>query len=141
MNVRVNVPKKAASALLVAVFATLVGCAGPQQAVGPEQHVASLAATRWEWMIDGEWKQAYDMLTPGYRALHPLKEYRAQFNSPQLWQKAQIVKTSCEGNKCDVQVALTVKVPFARKPEATVETNFTETWLREGDRWYHYEKP
>ncbi len=130
----------AAPALLVLML-SVVGCATQQQADQPEQQVVKLAAQRWAWLIDAEWKPAYDLLTPGYRALHTLKEYREKFQSAHLWQKAVVSRAECQADKCDVHVALTVTSPLARKPGVVVETNFTETWLREGGRWYYYEKP
>lgn len=129
-----------ASALLLAATALLAaGCATTADA--PDQQVSRLANQRWGYLIDGQWQKAYDMLTPGYRNLHDLREYQSQFKGAVQWRRAEVAQATCEAEKCDVRIELTVASPFARGKGDTISTFFTETWLKEDGRWYYYEKP
>lgn len=122
-----------ATALLVAGCATTVGAA--------DQQVSKLANQRWGHLIEGQWQKAYDMLTPGYRNLHDLREFQSQFKGAVQWRRAEVAQATCEAEKCDVRIELTVASPFGRGKGDTITTFFTETWLKEGGRWYYYEKP
>lgn len=131
-----------ASAVAAAALAG-AGCAstGTAASQAPEAHVAQLANQRWSHLIAGEWKKAYDMITPGYRSLHDLREYQSQFKGAVHWKKAEVATTACESDKCEVRIKLTVASPFGRGKADTISTFFNETWLKEGGRWYYYEKP
>lgn len=126
------------AAVLAAVLA-LAGCA--TAVATPEEQVTRLAQERWAHKINGDWKSAYEMLTPAYRQLHSQREYQAQFKGAVNWQRAEVASTSCEPQKCEVRIALTVTSPLARGKGDTIHTFFNETWLNEGGHWYYYEKP
>ena len=53
----------------------------------------------------------------------------------------KVINTTCEPEKCEVRMELTINNPMVRRADDTLTTNFSETWLQEGGRWYHYEKP
>lgn len=124
---------------LVAAMVALSGCA--TTVMTPEQQTSQLASQRWGYLIDGRWQKAYDMLTPAYRNLHDLREYQSQFKGAVQWRRAEVASTTCEAEKCEVRIELTVASPFGRGKGDTISTFFTETWLNEGGRWYYYEKP
>lgn len=132
---------KLLAALAVAASAALAGCAATSLTDSPEQTVTQLAQQRWSHLIDGRWADAYAMLTPAYRALHPLREYQAGFKGAVGWKRANVTAVTCEPEKCDVRMELVVTNPMARRADDTLSTNFSETWLKEDGRWYHYEKP
>lgn len=119
----------------------LSGCASTMPTGTPEQVVAQLAQQRWTHLIDGNWASAYAMLTPAYRALHTQRDYQNSFKSAAIWKTTQVISATCEAEKCEVRMELTVQNPMARRADDTLATNFTETWLQDGGRWYHYEKP
>ncbi|PVY91776.1 hypothetical protein C8C95_2634 [Acidovorax sp. 99] len=127
------------AAVLVVAMVALSGCA--TTAMTPEQQTSQLASQRWGYLIDGQWQKAYDMLTPAYRSLHDLREYQSQFKGAVQWKRAEVASTTCEAEKCEVRIELTVASPFGRGKGDTISTFFTETWLNEGGRWYYYEKP
>ncbi len=129
-------------AVMVAIAAATLALAGCASTLNtPEAQVAQLANQRWGHLIAGDWQKAYDMLTPGYRNLHDVREYQAQFKGAVQWKKAEVASTTCEPEKCEVRIGLTVASPFGRGKGDTISTFFNETWLKEGDRWYYYEKP
>ncbi|MGB4059273.1 MAG: hypothetical protein WBK26_03575 [Burkholderiaceae bacterium] len=119
----------------------LSGCASTTPAGTPEQVVGQLAQQRWAHLIDGRWTDAYAMLTPAYRALHTQREYQGTFKGAVTWKSTKVLNTTCEPEKCEVRMELTISNPMARRADDTITTNFTETWLQDGGRWYHYEKP
>lgn len=129
-------PGIAAVALLA-----LSGCASTTPAGPPEQVVAQLAQQRWAHLIDGNWASAYGMLTPAYRALHTQREYQSSFKGAVTWKSTKVLSTTCEPERCEVRMELIISNPLARRTDDTITTNFTETWLQDGGRWYHYEKP
>ncbi|GAA4418993.1 hypothetical protein [Acidovorax lacteus] len=123
-----------------AVLAAAAGCA--TTSANPEEHVTRLAEQRWAHLIDGRWQQAYDMLTPAYRKLHDLAEYRGTFKGGGVqWKGAKVVRSECEADKCELRLEITVLNPLGRRPGDTISTHVTEQWLKEGARWYYYEKP
>lgn len=126
------------AAVLAAVLA-LAGCA--TAVATPEEQVTRLAQERWAHKINGDWKSAYAMLTPAYRQLHDQREYQSQFKGGVNWLRAEVASTTCEPQKCEVRIGLTVTSPLARGKVDTITTFFNETWLNEGGRWYYYEKP
>lgn len=119
----------------------LSGCASTTPTGTPEQVVAQLAQQRWAHLIDGNWASAYAMLTPAYRALHTQREYQSSFKGAVTWKSTKVLSTTCEPERCEVRMELTISNPMARRADDTLSTNFTETWLQDGGRWYHYEKP
>lgn len=125
---------------LVAALA-LAGCATPAANQTPEQRVAARADQRWQHLLAGRFDQAYALLTPAYRALHTAQDYRGTFLGAVKWRGVKIVNTTCEPEKCEVRVELTVVNPLARRPDDTFATHFSETWLLSEGDWYHYEKP
>ncbi|MFY3382638.1 hypothetical protein [Paracidovorax sp. MALMAid1276] len=127
----------AATAALAAML--LAGCA--TTAATPEAQVTQLANQRWVHLVAGDWAKAYAMLTPSYRKLHDVKDYQSQFKGAVQWRKAEVASATCEAEKCDVRVELTVTSPFGRGKGDTISTFFNETWLKEDGRWYYYEKP
>ena len=123
----------------VAASLVLAGCAATNAT--PEQVVAQRASERWVHNINGDWKSSYEMLTPAYRQLHSQREYQSQFKGAVNWVRAEVANVTCEPEKCEVRMALTVTSPLARGKGDTITTFFNETWLNEGGRWYYYEKP
>ena len=132
---------KLAAGLAVTALLTLAGCTSSPPPSTPEQVVAQLAQQRWDHLIEGRWSDAYAMLTPGYRSLHTQREYQGSFKGATTWQSTKVNGIACEPERCEVRIELTIKNPMARRANDTFSTNFTETWLQEGGRWYHYEKP
>ena len=127
--------------LVAVALLALSGCASTTPAGTPEQVVAQLAQQRWAHLIDGNWASAYAMLTPAYRALHTQRDYQSSFKGAVTWRSTKVTATTCEPEKCEVRMELTISNPMARRADDTITTNFTETWLQDGGRWYHYEKP
>lgn len=137
-----SLARRTSMLVLAAAMAALAGCATTATTTSaPEQQVSQLASQRWGHLIDGQWQKAYDMLTPAYRSLHDLREYQSQFKGAVQWRRAEVANTTCEAEKCEVRIELTVASPFGRGKGDTISTFFTETWLNEGGRWYYYEKP
>jgi hypothetical protein len=135
---------RTAAGVAAAALLALAGCAtapGGAPTGAPEQVVAQLAQQRWAHLIDGRWAEAYAMLTPGYRSLHTQREYQNGFKGASTWRSVKVNAVSCEPERCEVGIELTVANPLARRGNNTFSTNFTETWLQEGSHWYHYEKP
>ncbi|GAB4090696.1 hypothetical protein [Hydrogenophaga soli] len=124
----------------LAVLLAGCGSATMPHAASPEQEVARLAQMRWEHLLAHDWAKAYDMLTPGYKKLHSLREYEASFKGGQLWVSAKVVSTVCEPESCEVRVGMQIKNPQARYDNDTITTHFSERWLYEDGRWYHHEK-
>lgn len=146
-NQRFNKTESVSSQLvrrMAAVASFVVGCVGctaVPSSFAPEQMVSKLAEERWMHLIDGRWGDAYNMLTPAYRAVHSEREYRQSFRGAVQWQGAKVVSIKCEPDKCDLRLTLTVSNPLARRVNDTITTTILETWLLDEGRWYHYTKP
>lgn len=128
-----------AAAVLGAV--TLQGCATGGSTVPPELQVTRKANERWKDLVAGEWSRAYAKLVPSYRELHDLTEYKKTFKGDVKWVGAEVASTTCEPEKCNVRVKLTVELPMARRPGETLSTYIDETWLHDQGNWYYYQAP
>lgn len=128
--------RRAALAAL-ALFA-LAGCASLQPAT-PEEAVSARAAQRWKALIAHDWPAAYEFLTPAFRATMNVERYAYRFVGVPRWLDATTVRSAkCEEDRCTVVVNIVVDYPTKANTK-TLNTDVTETWLREDGQWYKYE--
>jgi hypothetical protein len=138
------VPKafwRTALPLLVAL-AALAACSDSsvtQQS--PEERVAERSVARWDAMIAGDWKKAYDMLTPGYREATPFDRWRAQFGSAATWKSVSVEDIICtEGDRCQATLLLDYEVSIPRfgVQNRPGRRPIEETWLLVDGEWWHF---
>ncbi len=124
-------------ALLAAVLVS--GCAS-LLSTGPEKVVQQRAQARWEALMAGEWRKAYQYMAPSYRALVEEKRYANQFGGGAAWRAAEVVKVACEQERCTVQMKVTYQPVFGMRAGDVATTHFDETWIREDGQWWMFQK-
>jgi hypothetical protein len=116
------------------------GCAsGGSFGGSPEKIVTERAQARWNALIDQNWAAAYPYMTPAYRAIVPLKRYGDQFTGPARWEGAKVTGAKCEEKRCQVGVAVSIRLLMPAHSNRVDTTNIQETWVLEDGQWFKYE--
>ena len=126
-----------ASAGLLA--ASLIGCAALEPAK-PEDAVKRLATARLQSLMAGDFDKAYKMLMPSYRSVVSFDRFRGDTTGAAFWKGAEVIKVSCEPEKCTARVRIDFQHPLAAKVGGVLSTHIDEIWLLEGDQWWIFQK-
>lgn len=123
----------------VLVF-NLAGCAGMGTPATPEAQVTQRAQARWDAQIAGDWKTAYSLTTPSYRAVRDFNFYRGSVGGAVGWKSAQVVGVKCEdsGQACSARVKMDYQVAARPGQSASQSTYFNESWVQEEGQWYFH---
>ena len=127
---------------LVAAGATLLLAACAATPSKPQAESLEVRAVkRWEHLIARQGGQAYDYLTPGYRATKTREAYQNEIaQRPVRWQKAELVDVECpETERCEVRIRIDFElaVPLRGGGQVSQSTVLRETWLRLDGNWFH----
>ncbi len=128
-------------ALLAALL--LAACAGsPKQ---PEQTLEERAVARWQHLIDRSPAQAYDYLSPGFKATTTREGYAADIaRKPVSWTSVRHIRTTCETeDTCLVVLIVSISVQSNVMSVGRIEgsTNIREDWIRSDGQWYLVPSP
>jgi len=125
---------KVARLSLVSMILPLAACAVLQGK--PEEVVAKRAQERWDDLVRGDFKAAYQFLSPGSRSVQSEEDYVKSLRRD-FWKSAQVKKVTCEGDeRCDVEMAIGYEFHGMR-----VNTPLHEKWIREGSEWWYLLRP
>jgi hypothetical protein len=98
----------------------------------PEEVVAQRAQERWDDLVKGDFKAAYQFLSPGSRSVQSEDDYVKGLRRD-FWKSAQVKKVTCEGeDRCDVEMAIGYEFHGMH-----VNTPLHEKWIREGSEWWY----
>lgn len=139
--------------LLLGSAIALAGCAtsGDRAASGkatndaargtPEAILAERAMARWNLLIAGKAAEAYDYLSPGYRATKTREQYAIDLqNRPVKWKAVQHQSVECPppGEFCDVTVEIEyeVKSHLPGVGALSSKSPVTERWIVLDGVWY-----
>jgi hypothetical protein len=115
---------------LAAMILPLAACAVLQEK--PEEVVAKRAQERWDDLVRGDFKAAYQFLSPGSRSVESEEDYVKSLRRD-FWKSAQVKKVTCDGDvKCDVEMAIGYEFRGMH-----VTTPLHEKWIREGSEWWY----
>lgn len=127
--------------LTVIVLAVLLaGCgAMAKKETDPAVTLENRAVERWQLLIDGKPDQAYDYLTPGYRATRSRESYAQAFRPATLrWRSIEWRRAECtEPDSCQARLLLTYTVTMQGAGEAFSVREVMENWLRVDGQWYY----
>lgn len=124
------------AASLLTVLLTACATTAP---VSPEAAVKARATARWQALVAGNYKDAYGLITPSYRAVTPLDKYRASFGGAVAWTGAEVVGVTCEAEKCTARVRVDAS-PADPRFGKTLSTHVDETWLLDDGQWWLFQK-
>ena len=120
--------------------ALVAGCASVGAVFLPaEDVVLKRAQARWDALVERDWNAAYAFMTPGYRAVVPLKRYGNQFTGPAQWESAKATSAKCEETRCVVSVEISFRLLLPGHMGRVDSTHVEEVWVREEGQWYKFE--
>ena len=134
-----NYRRVAKAGLAGLLLALLAACAGMAPAK-PEDMVKARATERWQALIAGDFKKAYELTPPSYRAVTSLDRYSSQFGNAATWTGVEVTQVTCEPETCMAKVQVSAQVPLGRAGTTPISTYIDETWVLEDTKWWMYQK-
>ena len=123
---------------LVALLLAVAGCAGvgPLAQKSTEQVVSERADARWHYLIKGDFKAAYDYLSPSYRSAVSPEQYRAGLKEG-LWTGVEVRTVQCpKEDVCKVEVD--VDYAYILKGRSVPgKRSLQETWRKDMGQWWN----
>ena len=129
-----SVGRIAASVVLSVAVVGASGCAifKPRS---PDEIVMERAQARWDALVQGDTKKAYEYFGPGSRSVMTAEQYDASIRKG-FWKSAKVEKVECAApDSCFVHVAIEYEYQGMR-----IKTPLGETWIREGSDWWYVRK-
>lgn len=114
----------------LAAMAAIAGCAtlGPK---GPQEVVKQRAQERWDLLVKGEIRKAYEYFSPGTKAVLDVDGFVSSIRVG-FWKSARVEKVECAtADSCDAHI--TIEYAVGGTP---VKSPLRETWVREGSGWW-----
>lgn len=105
---------------------------------GP-QSVEERAQARWDHFVAREFRDAWAYYTPGFRETTSAEEFEKLMKKrPVRWREATVLGAACEGDRCEVSVEVSYRVPSAPAGMSSVQPTRTldETWIRTRGQWW-----
>lgn len=95
----------------------------------------------WNHKINHEFKEAYQFLSPGWRATESEVGFAQRMSqSTIVWKNVKFIDKKCtQKDLCIVTVEITYNYSFQAVGGKlmTVESNIDETWIMKNNKWYH----
>lgn len=138
---RINLTTLFRTVSVGALLAILSSCAGPGGlSSDAESVVKARADQRWQLLIAGKLDDAYQMLSPGYRAVNSVEAYKDKLSPAVKWLSAEAVSVTCETkDACVAKVKLEAKpiVPPSFRA-GNIVTYLEENWILVDRQWWHF---
>ena len=116
-------------AVAVVAVALLAACAvvNPRSS---EDIVRERSQARWNALVQGDVKTAYEFFSPGSRATQSLSEFASGIKIG-FWKAVAVDRVQCAGDSCEVHTTIEYEHRGTR-----IKTPHRETWVREGSNWW-----
>ena len=136
---QIKLHQRGSLAWLVSVVALAVaGCASIGSAT-PEAKVQQRAEAFWKARLQGQPEQAYALLSPAYRKVRTLEQYKAQYGAATAVKAASVVSVACEVEKCTTRIKIEATPALMGVSVGTIATGLDETWLLEDGQWWRFQ--
>lgn len=130
-EVKMSLFSKQAGLVLAVVFTALAGCASVAPGPAPEEVVKARAQARWNALVQGDVKAAYEYYGPGTRSTLSLAEFASGMKIG-FWKAVTVDKVVCsEPDRCEASTTIEYEHRGMR-----VKSPSRETWIREGSDWW-----
>ena len=136
---RTTAPRRTLGLATVAAL-LLSGCATLYAPGTPEAIVKTKSLARWDALITRDFATAYKMTQPAYRALADVEAYKKRFGGAVQWTDAEVVSVTCEPQRCEVALTIKAYLPTVRDIKEPAATTVRETWIKEDDTWWYYQR-
>jgi hypothetical protein len=116
----------------VVLTALVAACATSVPSRPPEEVVKDRAQARWNALVQGDVKAAYEYFSPGSRATMSLTDFASGIKLG-FWKVVTVDKVEC-GSPDRCEVSTTIEYEFRG---SRVKTPTRETWVRDGADWWY----
>jgi len=124
-----GIGKQVAAVLMTAMLAA---CAASTPPRAPEAIVKDRAQTRWNALVQGDTKTAYEFFSPGSRATMSLADFAGGIRSG-FWKLVTVDSVTCaDADRCEVTTTIEYEFRGSR-----IKTPNRETWVRDGADWWY----
>ncbi|MFU8832498.1 MAG: hypothetical protein ACNA7J_10115 [Wenzhouxiangella sp.] len=123
--------------MLFLLIGLLAGCATTPPVA--EQSVEERAQARWNHLVTRDFDEAWTYYSPGFRETTSVRAFDRDMHRRTIrWLEAQVRSATCEGDRCNVSVAVTYQALAAPAGQGRmrVTRNLDETWIRLDDQWW-----
>lgn len=127
--------------MLAAGLVVLVGgCSGIQKSGGQaagDSNSALLerAQARWDAMVRGDFKAAYEFMSPGTRQTNSYEMFSGKLHAG-FWKEAKVIRAECpEPDVCNVVADISYVFQGTR-----ITTPLRETWTLSQGQWWFVQK-
>ena len=101
----------------------------------PEVEVKERAQLRWNALVQGDLKTAYEYFSPGSRMGFQLADFGSSIRIG-FWKAVQVDTVECSSpDRCEV----TATMDYVHRG-MKITTPHRETWIREGSNWWFLRK-
>lgn len=115
-------------------LSALVGC-GALDLRDDDVVVKERAQARWDALVKGETRTAYNYLSPASRAAMTPDAYAGSLRQG-FWRSAKVDSVKCATKEnCEAQVTIEYEYQGRR-----TKTPLRETWIREGSEWWYLQR-
>lgn len=125
-------------ATLVLAITLTAGCA--TTGGGGSSSVVKRAEARWEALLAGEFENAYQYYSPGYRSSHSLGDFELEMRLRKVhFSGADFVEEQCEAERCNLKFNVKYRVASPVPGIDTWESKsvLDETWVRTRNEWWY----
>ena len=125
--------------VVAAAFLALATACATVPSRPPEEIVRDRAQARWNALVQGDAKAAYEYFSPGSRATFTLSDFVGSIRIG-FWKAVQVDKVMCEGadksadkaaDRCEVHTTIEYDYNGMR-----IKTPHREEWIRDGQDWW-----
>ncbi len=103
-----------------------------------EEQVSERAIARWQALIKGDFKKAYDYLGPGYRSATPYAVYEAKVKSSAVeWGTIGFTAARCEPGVCVVELTLSYHPKLKDFDTYHLQQKLSERWVNTDNQWWY----
>lgn len=118
---------------MLVVLALAAGCATMGRT--PEDQVRARAKARWDLLLAGDFRGAYQFFSPGSRAGYTEDEFQLSIRRG-FWKSADVKKVVCAGaDTCESEVVVEYEFGGMRSGSP-----LRETWVRDRGQWWYLRK-
>lgn len=116
-----------AGAVLWVVFLAACATANPRNS---QDIVKERAQARWNALVQGDVKTAYEFFSPGSRTALTLADFASGIRIG-FWKAVVVDQVECGAETCEVRSTIEYDHRGMR-----IKTPHRETWVREGSNWW-----
>lgn len=123
--------RSAARIIAVALVTAIAACAVVEPRTSSEATVKERAQVRWNALVQGDLKTAYDYFSPGSKTGFPLADFGSSIRIG-FWKAVTVDKVECSTpDRCEALAT----IEYVHRG-MQIKSPHRETWIRDGSEWW-----